>query len=560
MRRESSAMTPRRSTRRPIAVAALVTASLFAAAGAPAPAHGAVASAKSAASAKKTSAGARAGNIWTRLELVENSAEGPAYDRCSVESTVKAGGGARFSISYGEARPAGSGWAALRTSSACRTAEAPSAAAAPGGLTGSPYLVVELAVEKATVSGREVLLESTLSTRKLTGFSPEGAPTYEPGAEKRTIRVPEDKCAVVPILIASAAETDEFRVRELLVKVRARASGSAPPAEYGELAVTADVPRAEIFLDGGAVGRTSAEGSFVLPAVRTGDREVVVRDASGREARAVKRIGKGHRTTVALTLMNGAGASADGLRPLGRNPQGGEEFWREKDGAIVVRIPGATFQMGSPENEGEAAERPRHAVRVGGFLMDKTEVTWGQYRRFQAASGTAIAKPPLWGTPEAFPVSGITWSDASAYCAWVGGRLPTEAEWEREARGDAGWTWPWGNTFEPWRCNTRDGGPHSPTPAAAYPDCTSVHGVLDLAGSVGEWCSDWYKNGYDSSEGPVENPTGPDKGTSRSVRGGNWMSASFSVRGAARVGVEPQWNGPMQGFRCIQEDPSTGAR
>ena len=498
--------------------------------------------------------------VWTRLELVENSAEGPAYDRCQLEATLRKGQDAGWRLFYGEARAdSASGWSAIRSSSGCR----PSGAEPAGmtwGLTGSPYFIVDLSLGPASVSGREILMEATFSIQKLTGFAPDGAPTYEQSLEKRTVRVPEGSSAVVPILIASAKEVDEFRVRELLLKFGAHVPGSGPAVQYGEVAITADVPRAEIFLDGGPVGRTSAEGAVVLTAVRTGEREVVIRDASGREARTVTRVDKGRRTAVSLTILKDSAASPDGPRPIGPNAQGGEEFWRGKDGAIVVRIPGGEFQMGSPEAEGEASERPRHTVRVNGFLMDKTEVTWGQYGRFQSASGKSVSKPPIWGTPEALPVSSVTWDDARAFCEWVGGRLPTEAEWEWEARGDGARTYPWGNTFEPWRCNTRDGGPHAPTPAGTYPDCVSQHGVLDLAGSFGEWCSDWYKSGYDVADGLVENPRGPESGTTRSVRGGNWMSSSFGVRGASRLGVEPAWNGPMQGFRCVQEIRTTDGR
>jgi sulfatase modifying factor 1 len=508
----------------------------------------------------------RPAEVWTRLELVENSAEGPASDRCAVETTVRKESGARWRLFYGEARAdSASGWAAIRSSSGCRLSAPEIATSAPKndasswGLSGTPYLVVDLAIAKASVSGAEVILDATIVTRKLTGFGPEGAPAYESATGTRTIRVTGDTSAVVPVLIASSKETDEFRVRELLLKLNARVPGSSPAVQYGEIAVTADVPRARIFLDGGPVGRTSAAGPVVLGAVRTGDREVVVQDASGREARTVTRVGKGKRSAVALTVLKPSGPAADGLRPLGTNPQGGEEFWRERDGAVVVRIPAGAFQMGSPDGQGDASERPMHAVRVHGILMDKTEVTWGQYKLFQAVSGKSIAKPPIWGTPEAMPVSGIAWDDARAYCEWVGGRLPTEAEWEREARGDAGWTYPWGNTFEPWRCNTRDGGPHAPGEAGAWPDCVSQHGVLDLAGSVAEWCSDFYKSGYDAGDAPVEDPPGPAAGTTRSVRGGNWMSASFSVRGVSRIGVEAAWNGPMQGFRCVQEDRATPA-
>jgi formylglycine-generating enzyme required for sulfatase activity len=501
----------------------------------------------------------RAEAVWARLELVENSAEGTAYDRCQIEATLQKGQGAHWRLFYGEARsdPA-SGWSAIRSSSGCRASGTEPATKA-WLLTGSPYFLVDVTLGQASVAGTEILLGASFSTQKLTGFGADGAPTYETTTEERTVRVPDEDSAVVPILVASAKETDQFQVRELLLKFRARPAGGGSQGEWGEVAVTADVPRAEIYLDGGYVGRTSADGPMVLTAVRTGEREVVVRDASGREARTVARVGKGRRTAIALTLFKAAAASADGLRPLGPNPQGGEEFWRDKDGAIVVRVPGGEFQMGSPETEGDESERPRHAVRVDGFLMDKTEVTWGQYKRFQSASGTQLAKAPIWGTPESFPASGIPWEQARAYCEWVGGRLPTEAEWERAARGDDGRMYPWGNTFEPWRCNTRDGGPHAPSPVASYPDCFSAQGVLDLAGSFAEWCSDWYKSGYDP-KGPSENPRGPETGSARSVRGGNWMSSSFAVRNASRLGVEPGWSGPMQGFRCVQDDKKTDGR
>jgi iron(II)-dependent oxidoreductase len=224
-----------------------------------------------------------------------------------------------------------------------------------------------------------------------------------------------------------------------------------------------------------------------------------------------------------------------------------------------VRIPGGEFQMGSLEKEGEPSERPRHAVRVNGFLMDKTEVTWGQYKRFLSASNRSPEKVPVWGMPEALPASSVTWPEAGAFCSWAGGRLPTEAEWERAARGDDLRQYPWGNTFEPWRCNTRDGGPHAPTPAGAYPDCVSPYGVLDLAGSVQEWVSDWFNDKYYATS-PAENPTGPETGTSRVTRGGTWMSASVLVRTAYRLPIEPRFPGPMIGFRCVQDDRKADAK
>jgi formylglycine-generating enzyme required for sulfatase activity len=496
---------------------------------------------------------ARGAPVWTRLELIENTAEGPAFDRCQIEATLEKGETARWRVFYGEAgADSDSGWSAIRSSSGCVRVASDHAAPA-WALRGSPYFQVDVALGHARVSAREVLVDAAFSIRKLSGFAQGGAPAYETRTERRTLRVPQDGGAVVPILIASPRETDQFRIRELLLKFHVSAVGARPPVAYGEIAIAADVPRAEITLDGGFAGRTSSDGPVLLHAVRAGEREIVVRDASRREARTIARVEKGHRTSLSLALLKGSPTSADGLRPLGRNPQGGEEFWREKDGAIVVRIPGGEFQMGSPEEKGEPSEHPRHAVRVHGFLIDKTEVTWGQYRRFLAASNRPRPKSPVWGTPEAFPVSGVTWDEARSFCDWAGGRLPTEAEWERAARGDDSRRFPWGDTFDPWRCNTRDGGPHAPTAAGSYPDCVSPYGVLDLAGSVSEWCSDWYVDKYDSGS-PAQDPTGPETGTTHVLRGGNWMSPSDWVRVSSRQGIEPGWPGPMLGFRCGQDD------
>jgi len=496
-----------------------------------------------------------AGSVRVRMDLVENSVEGPASDRCTVEGIVKRGRDEyHWHLFFGEVRrDSGASWEPIRPRSGC-TALDSQGSSSPWTLRGSPYLLVDLSVEPKAASGRDVRLDASLLVSTLTGFAEAGSPTYEVKKERRILWVPAGGSAVIPLLVASEKERDAFGVRELLLRFRALNSGSGSRIDYGEIAVTADVPRARILLDGGLVGRTSSAGPVVLDTVRTGEREVIVRDPSGREARAVAHVGKGRRSIVSLALLpKSSGPVPIVLRPLGPNAQDHEEFWREKDGAIVVRIPGGEFQMGSTEKEGEPHQQPRHAVRVRSFLMDKTEVTWGQYRRFAAQTGRSLPKPPVWGMPEAFPASNVTWEDARSFCAWAGGRLPTEAEWERAARGDDARKYPWGNDWNPARCNTQEGGPHAPTASAAYTDCVSPYGILDLAGSVWEWCRDWYDAGYYANS-PVENPTGPDTGQRRVSRGGCWINSSWGVHSANRQGIDPMWPDPTRGFRCVQEE------
>jgi formylglycine-generating enzyme required for sulfatase activity len=492
--------------------------------------------------------------VWARLNVVENTAEGPAVDRCEIDGTVDGGGGRRWRVFYGEVRAdAGStGWAALRPGSGCAEVASESAPD-PWALRGSPYLLVDVELGPAATSHREVRLEVSLTIRRLTGFAKAGAPAYERRSERRTLRVPEGDSAVIPVLVASPMEVDEFRVRELLLRFTASDPRARPQTEYGEIAVAADIPRADILLDGGFVGRTAAEGSVTIATVRVGAREIVVRDSSGREARAIARVEKGGRTDVRLNLLPTSPASGPGsLRPLGRNAQGSEEFWREKDGATVVHIPGGESRMGSPEGEGEPVEHPQHVVHLKAFLMDKTEVTWGQYRRFVSETGHPLPNAPVWGMPETFPVSNVTWEDARTFCAWAGGRLPTEAEWERAARGDDARRYPWGDDWDPSRCNTQDGGPHGPTAAGVYPDCVGPYGVLDLAGSVWEWCADWYDEAY-YQESPADDPRGPETGRLRVSRGGSWVNPSQWARSAYRQGTEPMWPNPLRGFRCVEE-------
>ncbi len=183
--------------------------------------------------------------------------------------------------------------------------------------------------------------------------------------------------------------------------------------------------------------------------------------------------------------------------------------------------------------------------------MDKTEVTWRQFQKFARATGASLPPAPLWGTPSDYAVSAVTFDEAQAYCQWVGGRLPTEAEWEKAARGTDGRQYQWGNEWDPDRCNLLDGGPHRQESVSSFPECLSPYGLVDMAGSLWEWCADWYADGY--PEGPARDPKGPPTGDARVLRGASWLN--LSTRIPHRHKSDPNWRNVFHGFRCVQSGP-----
>lgn len=223
----------------------------------------------------------------------------------------------------------------------------------------------------------------------------------------------------------------------------------------------------------------------------------------------------------------------------------------EKDGSTLVLIPGGEFTMGSDEF---SVERPPHRVRVDPFWMGITEVTNAMYQAFVAATDHA---QPTYLQDERFngydqPVVGVNWDDATAYCQWAGGRLPTEAEWEFAARGTDGRRYPWGNA-EPAGDQAVFGlDPAKDQPTAVGSNARDVgpFGVRDLAGNVLEWCSDWAAK-Y-SITGKVEaNPTGAPQGTRRIMRGGCWIYQPPALRCTERLFTVPSMKRNYAGFRLV---------
>jgi formylglycine-generating enzyme required for sulfatase activity len=223
----------------------------------------------------------------------------------------------------------------------------------------------------------------------------------------------------------------------------------------------------------------------------------------------------------------------------------------------MVLVPAGEFTMGSPT--GDVDERPPHQVYLDSFLIDKHEVTVGQYAEFlQQAGGNA---PSDWKSMNQLankkrPVSNVDWADAAAYCKWAGKRLPTEAEWEKAARGTDGRLYPWGNDPPTSRhANYGQSGPNNNgalAPVGSFEEGKSPYGVYDMAGNVWEWVSDWYDHDYYKNS-PQRNPEGPTTGGFKGIRGGSWNSSVRALRSADRYWDPPTFRSQYSpGFRCVK--------
>lgn len=224
-----------------------------------------------------------------------------------------------------------------------------------------------------------------------------------------------------------------------------------------------------------------------------------------------------------------------------------------RTGIEFLPVPGGEFRMGH-ELEDEDA-RGVHPVRVTAFEIGRCEVTRAQYARFMA--DTSRPAPAQWSNPrftgDTHPVVGVTWDDAAAFCLWAGGRLPTEAEWEFAARGADGRRYPWG---APLPDKTRavfhlDIGFGGTMPVGSAPEGRSPFGVLDMAGNVFEWCSDWYDAAY-YARSERDNPRGPESGDQRVVRGGSWISLPDACYATRREKYPPAARSTLIGIRVVR--------
>ena len=229
----------------------------------------------------------------------------------------------------------------------------------------------------------------------------------------------------------------------------------------------------------------------------------------------------------------------------------------------MMYVPAGEFEMGT--DDGTPAEAPAHQVSLSAYWIDKTEVTMAMYEACADAGqckGRAASQPS-----DQSPVTKLAWDDANTYCSFAGARLPTEAEWEKAARGTDGRLYPWGMDPDKLKTVNYSGDGKLP-PVGSIPEGASPYGVLDMAGSAFEWVSDWYSSSYYAIS-PANDPTGPTTGSNHVIRGGwfewtkgyvNLVKTFTTYRSTYRAGdgfYGRQMSGspiytPGAGFRCAQ--------
>ena len=269
-----------------------------------------------------------------------------------------------------------------------------------------------------------------------------------------------------------------------------------------------------------------------------------------------------HSADAVVNKLGFAGEYQPSSRQVKENIQEGFPQGHEQPAAAKLEersmalVPAGEFTMGSAT--GDADEQPEHRVYVAAFSMDRYQVSVGQYAKFLEA--TSQAAPTDWSIMNKSrhqnrPIVNVDWADAEAYCTWVGKRLPTEAEWEKAARGTDGRIYPWGNELPTgFRANSKKekwSDHWVLSPVGMFEEGKSPYGIYDMAGNVWEWVNDWYDQDYYRSS-PSKNPTGPLRGESKVIRGGSWGSGPRDLRSSDRDTHLPSARGMGTGFRCAK--------
>ncbi len=227
------------------------------------------------------------------------------------------------------------------------------------------------------------------------------------------------------------------------------------------------------------------------------------------------------------------------VRPLVRNV---------KDGSVMVLVPAGEFEMG----DGRDADCPKHRVSLDAYYIGVCCVTNAQYARY--VEEVESRKWKVESGREDHPVVNVSWDDAAAYAKWAGCALPTEAQWEKAARGPAGLVYPWGNKWDEKKCrNDKNKGSGTTCAVWEYPAGASGYGTLNQSGNVLEWCWDWYGRESYTEAWAGRNPEGPSMGAFRVIRGGGWRGGGASAcRGARRLWFLPVGRDGARGFRLVR--------
>ena len=354
--------------------------------------------------------------------------------------------------------------------------------------------------------------------------------------------------------------------------------------ELGSLALSSRVAGVEVWLNDQKVWTSRLGADYVLSKIPAGTHRVIARKAGHKDWEREIQVAADQRADVMIDI--------EALGPA--------NTLRTEDGADMVLVPAGEFWMGSDQAEVDrfvdgckkaglaedtckgwgGRETPRHRVMLDALYIDKFEVTNALFERFVRATshrttaeregkgwayqqkdgkwqwlqvdGAEWRKPngPGSSSDSTHPVVQVSWHDADAYCKWAGKRLPTEAEWEKAARGNDGRRYPWG---EEWDDSKANGNMSVKTTSAVgrYSGGTSPYGAHDMAGNVAEWVADWFDAQY-YERSPERNPQGPDSGQSRVLRGGSWGNNPIILRSAFR-----SYNSPVNrldnfGFRCAR--------
>lgn len=371
----------------------------------------------------------------------------------------------------------------------------------------------------------------------------------------RQLTFPDDGVSFIPLRPLRAVSGDGIP-HDSFLRLETSLSLDDRHSKFGAITVRSNVPGAIVLLDGGVVGQLSEDGLLAMNLVPPGYRKVSLHHASGRKETRFVRVKPSRDQLVQFAAAGSNDPDSDlfVLDLQGTNEWGYREYLRRRDTATMVEVPEGKFLMGNLRTERTPFE---HEVYLATFLIDKTAVTWRQYKEF--VEDTGIPMPPhkpYWGIHDDHPAVYVTWQESRSYCQWAGGRLPTEAEREKAARGTDERLYPWGEDPPTPDLGVfrRGWGSEATDPVGIRPLGASPYGVMDMGGNVWEWCADWYSDEYLESS-PYENPPGPEYGTRYVLRGGSWDSRPDVLSASCRNWGHPGYREGDFGFRCAMSAP-----